>query len=90
MFVKRQGIIIWLRNNKYASRLRKYGHLIYTSKKQKYSIIYVDQDDVEHTVSQLKKLNFVKKVDISYKPYVEMVYQKKTIDKEKEYELRNF
>ncbi|MGM8214357.1 YlbG family protein [Bacillaceae bacterium W0354] len=90
MLTKRQGIIIWLRHSKYARRLRRYGHLIYTSKKQKYSLIYVDQDEIENTVEQLQRLNFVRKVEVSYKPSIETVYQTKVHEKEKEYEFKNF
>jgi len=90
MITKRQGIIVWLRHNKYGKRLRKYGHLIYTSKNQKYSLLYVDQDEVDDAVNQLRRLNFVKKVDVSYKPHIDMVFQKKVPEKDNELELRSF
>ncbi|TFB23351.1 DUF2129 domain-containing protein [Filobacillus milosensis] len=75
--VKRQGLVVWIKHHKYAKRLRRYGHMIYSSRKQKYLLLYVDQDQVEDVIEQIQRLNFVKKVDYSYKPYVDTVYQKK-------------
>ena len=92
MITKRQGLIIWLRHSKYARRLRKYGHLIYTSRRQRYALIYVDQVEVEELADQISRLNFVKKVDLSYKPLIETAFQTKAADlqKEKEYEMKHF
>ncbi|GEL75995.1 YlbG family protein [Tenuibacillus multivorans] len=89
MITKRQGIIVWVKHIKYAKRLRRYGHLIYASRKQRYLLIYVDQDQIEDTLEQIRRLNFVKNVEISYKPYIDTVYQTKVPKKDKEYEMKS-
>ena len=50
----------------------------------------MDQDEVDDAVNQLRRLNFVKKVDVSYKPHIDMVFQKKVPEKDNELELRSF
>lgn len=47
MFTKRQGLIIWFRHMKNLRKLKRLGHLIYASKKKKYALIYVNQDELE-------------------------------------------
>ncbi|RPF56105.1 YlbG family protein [Aquisalibacillus elongatus] len=89
MLTKRQGIIVWIKHHKYAKRLRKYGHLIYVSRKQKYLLLYVDQDHADDIVDQIKQLNFVRDVEISYKPFVDTTFQTKHHFKEKDVESKN-
>ncbi|MGP4072539.1 YlbG family protein [Piscibacillus sp. B03] len=90
MITKRQGIVVWVKHPKYVKRLRRYGHMIYASRRQKYVLLYVNQEEIEGTMEQIKQLNFVRKVDFSYKPFVDTVYQKKSpIKEEKEYEIKS-
>ncbi|MBB6455004.1 uncharacterized protein YlbG (UPF0298 family) [Salirhabdus euzebyi] len=88
MLTKRQGLVIWLRNMKNVRKLRKYGHMIYASKKQKYILIYVNQDEIEDYMKTIEELPFVTKVEPSFKPFIKTEYEKASIDKAKEYDIR--
>lgn len=61
----RMGLIIWVNDIKSVSNLERYGNLIYISKKLKYVILYIDKSEYESKVTQIKRLNFVNKVDLS-------------------------
>ncbi len=88
MWTKRQGIVIWVKNLKFVQKIRKFGHVIYVSKKQKYILLYVDQEDVEHTMKVLNDFPFVTKVEPSYKPFIKTEYEKVSFDKTKEYDFK--
>ncbi|GAA0460432.1 YlbG family protein [Alkalibacillus silvisoli] len=75
MFTKRQGIIVWFKHIKQLKKLRRYGHVLYASKRQKYAVIYVNQDEVSELVKEIQRLHFVKGVDVSYKPFIDTAYQ---------------
>ncbi|MFD2638159.1 YlbG family protein [Piscibacillus salipiscarius] len=91
MITKRQGIVVWIKHPKYVKRLRRYGHLIYASRKLKYVLIYVNQEELEEVTEQINRLNFVKRIDLSHKPFVDTVYQKKSpiIEEETDYEIKS-
>lgn len=86
MRAKRQGIIIWYQHRRNIKQIKRYGHLIYTSNKLKYAILYVDQNGIEDTEKRLKKLSFVKKVMLSHKPFIRTDYESIKPDKEKKYD----
>ncbi|WP_188205687.1 YlbG family protein [Alkalibacillus aidingensis] len=89
MLTKRQGIIVWVKHIKQLRKLRRYGHVIYGSKRRKYVLLYVNQEQVEEVMDQLNQLNFVKQVEPSYKPYIDTVYQskeEKDLEMEEEWE----
>lgn len=88
MIQKRRGIIVWLTSLKYAKQLRKFGNVIYVSKKMKYAVVYTNEEMVERTISHLESLYFVKKVDISVKPELKTEYQNAKPDKAKEYDYK--
>ncbi|MET3682025.1 uncharacterized protein YlbG (UPF0298 family) [Alkalibacillus flavidus] len=75
MFTKRRGLIVWFKHIKQAKKLRRFGHLIYTSKRQKYAVLYVDQDDVDEVKADLESQSFVTAVDLSHKPDISTAYQ---------------
>lgn len=62
---KRQALIVYLYYNRDARRLEQFGDLLYHSRKMKYSIIYVNQEDSEQLVQKLLKMKFVKEVKLS-------------------------
>lgn len=82
MIGQRQGIIVYIQSLKQVKLLRKFGNIHYVSKKLKYVVVYVDMDDVEGIVARLKKLNYVKNIDVSYRPYVKTEYENKKDKKE--------
>lgn len=86
MRIKRQGLIVWFQHMKNVKHIKRYGHLLYASKKLKYAVIYVDQDVLEEIQKKLLKLSFVSKVDHSYKPFVRTDYENAIPDKAKQYD----
>ncbi len=88
MRTNRQGMIVWFQHMKNIKQIKKYGHLIYTSKRLKYAVLYVDQTELEHVENKLLKLSFVSKIDRSYKPFVETNYENAKPDKAKQYDYK--
>ncbi|WP_163536701.1 DUF2129 domain-containing protein [Gracilibacillus sp. YIM 98692] len=88
MLMSRQGIIVWFHQMKHVKHLKRMGHLIYVSKKLKYALIYVNQDDIDDRITQLNNLPFVTKVEPSYKPFIKTEYENAIADKAKEYDYK--
>ncbi|CAH0345970.1 MULTISPECIES: YlbG family protein [unclassified Bacillus (in: firmicutes)] len=88
MFGARQGVIVYLHTLKQAKMLRKFGNIHYVSKKLKYVVIYTDMEDVETLSEKLRSYSFVKKVELSYKPFIKMEYENSKPDKAKEYDYK--
>ena len=61
----RVSIIVFLKNIRNQYRLRRYGDIVYFSKKMHYCIIYVNQDNLKQVVQEIEKLDFVKRVTVS-------------------------
>lgn len=87
MIDERIGLSVWLNSLKHIRQIRRFGHIIYVSKKMKYVILYCSKADVEKTIEKLNSFPFVKMVQPSYRPYLKTEYEKVHTDKEKEYEL---
>ncbi|HLQ73975.1 MAG TPA: DUF2129 domain-containing protein [Bacillota bacterium] len=77
MWENRQGLIVWFQRRRNIKHLKRFGHLIYASKRRKYAVIYVNQSEVENVEEKLQKLPFVRKVEPSYKPFIRTDYEKK-------------
>lgn len=88
MRIKRQGIIVWFQHMKNIKQLKRYGHLLYASKKLKYAVIYVDQTELEDIENKILKLSFVSKIDRSFKPFVQTNYENAKPDKAKQYDYK--
>jgi len=84
MFPKRQGVIVWLYSLKHSKYLRKFGNIHYISKRLKYIVLYCNMDEVDMITKKLESLQFVKKVEPSYRPYLKVEFESKE-DKEREY-----
>lgn len=76
MRTKRQGLIVWFQHRRNIKQIKRYGHLIYISKKLKYAVLYVDQDEIESVIKKLDKLSFISKVMRSYKPFIRTSFDK--------------
>lgn len=74
MFLKRQGLIVWIHQVKSARVLERYGSVHYVSRKLRYAVVYVDKNGLENTIAQLEKLNFVKKVELSHRGEIKTEY----------------
>lgn len=88
LFTKRQGLAVWLHSLKNVRQLKKFGNIHYVSKKMKYVILYCDQGEIDPVVQRLESLQFVKKVEVSMRPFVSTEYQNAKPDKAKEYDYR--
>ena len=88
MRTKRQGLIVWFKQMKNVKQLKRHGHLISVSRKLRYALIYVDQDQVKEKAEKLERLPFVKKVDLSYKPFISQHYDNAIVDEAKNYDYK--
>ena len=67
VYPKRAGLIIWVNDIKKARNLERLGHIHFISKRMKYVLMYINDKDLERTTHYLQKLDFVKKVERSYR-----------------------
>ncbi|UOQ43154.1 DUF2129 domain-containing protein [Halobacillus salinarum] len=88
MRTKRQGIIVYFQHMKNIRQIKKHGHLIHASKKLKYALVYVNQDQIEEKMERLERLPFVSRVVPSYKPYVQTEFENAKPDKAKQYDYK--
>lgn len=86
MLKGRQAIIVWLYSLKHAKAFRRFGNVHYVSKRLKYVVLYCNQKDVPQLIEKFSSLPFVKKVELSYKPYLNTEFENAKPDKAKEYD----
>ncbi|EKQ21906.1 hypothetical protein Lpp22_0982 [Lacticaseibacillus paracasei subsp. paracasei Lpp22] len=65
---QRQGLVVWVYSLKQLKTLRRYGTIMYVSRRMKYVYLYLDQDELAQTSAKLSKLRFVKRVEPSHRP----------------------
>ncbi|KOS69594.1 hypothetical protein AEA09_14105 [Lysinibacillus contaminans] len=85
---ERQGLIVYVHQLKHAKSLRKYGHVHYISRKQKYVVIYCDREDIETMITKIQRLPFVKDVVESFRPFLKTEFENAKPDKAKEYDYK--
>lgn len=85
---ERQGLIVYVNQLKHAKSLRKYGHVHYISRKQKYVVLYCDREDIEALTTKIQRLPFVKDVVESYRPFLKTEFENAKPDKAKEYDYK--
>ncbi|MBA9024987.1 MULTISPECIES: YlbG family protein [Bacillaceae] len=88
MFGTRQALIVYLHTLKQAKMLRKFGNIHFVSKKMKYVVIYTNMEEIETLSQKLNSYSFVKKVEVSYKPFLKMEFENSKPDKAKEYDYK--
>ncbi|GAA0444346.1 MAG: YlbG family protein [Bacillota bacterium] len=88
MRTKRQGIVVWFQHMKNLKQIKRHGHFLYSSKKMKYAVLYVDQEEIEKVEEKLLRLSFVSKVERSYKPFVRIDFENAKPDKAKQYDYK--
>ncbi|PLR84092.1 hypothetical protein CVD25_12760 [Bacillus canaveralius] len=88
MFGQRQGIIIWLYSLKQAKMLRRFGNVHYVSRRLKYAVLYCNQEEMEGLLEKIQSYSFVKKVEPSYKPFLQLEFENSKPDKAKEYDYK--
>ena len=69
---KRRGIVVWVYSLKQLKTLRRYGLIHFVSRKMKYVVLYVNEETVEEVEEKLQTLHFVRQVERSYRPDIEM------------------
>lgn len=69
---KRRGIVVWVYSLKQLKTLKRYGLIHYVSRKMKYVVLYVNEEVLEESEEKLQTLHFVRQVERSYRPDVEM------------------
>lgn len=72
---ERQGIIVWVYTLRQVKNLKRFGYIHYVSNRMKYLVLYVDKAEVEKTVERLESLHYVRKVEISHRPEIDMTFQ---------------
>ncbi len=70
--IPRRGLIVWVYSLKQLKNLRRFGYVHYVSKKMKYVVLYVDDVNVETTIEKLEKQFFVRSVEKSMRPDINM------------------
>lgn len=86
MRTKRQGLIVWYQHKKNIKKIMRFGHVLHTSKKLKYAVLYVNQDDIEEVEERLLRLPFISRVDRSEKPFIRVDFEKKEPEIMKQYD----
>lgn len=88
MRVSRQGLIVWYKHRKNIRQIKRYGHLIYASRKMRFVVIYVNQDEIDKIEANLQKLPFVTKLERSYRPFVATSFENAKPDEAKLYDYK--
>lgn len=63
--IKRVALIIYLKSVSDQYKLRRFGYIVYFSKKMKYCVLYVNRKDAREVKDQIYNLDFVTYVEIS-------------------------
>lgn len=63
--LKRKSIIVYFRNPKALKHIEKVNPITYFTKKKKYAVLYMTEDEIESKTKQLKDIKLVKKVEES-------------------------
>ncbi len=89
MINERIGLSVWLYSLKHIRNLRRFGNIIYVSRRMKYVILYCRRQELDSTIERLQSYSFVKEVQPSLKPYLKTEYEKtRHHEKEKEYDIQ--
>lgn len=87
MIPERIGLIVWVHHFKALKRLERFGTVHYVSRKMKYVVMYINKDQEQKVIEQLKRWNFVKEIDKSYRNELKTEYNKINEDKTTFYTL---
>lgn len=74
---ERRCLIVWVYTLKPLKQLRRYGLIHYVSRKMKYVVIYMNEENIESNMEKINQLHFVRSVDKSYRPDIEMNFAEK-------------
>ncbi|WP_338209512.1 YlbG family protein [Lactiplantibacillus paraxiangfangensis] len=68
----RRALIVYMHSMKQVRQLKRFGIIQYQSRKGRYVVLYMDEAEVPAITAKINKLNFVRKVEPSYRPDVAM------------------
>ncbi|MGX7196120.1 YlbG family protein [Enterococcus olivae] len=74
---KRRGLVVWVYSLRQLKNLRRFGFIHYVSRRMKYVFIYVNEEKVDECIEKLTRLHFVRHVDVSHRPDIEMNFGEK-------------
>jgi len=63
--IKRKSLIVYFRNPKVLKQVEKFGEIKYFTKKKKYAVIYVNEDELEQKKKEIQGLKLVSRVEES-------------------------
>lgn len=63
--LKRKSVIVYFRNPKALKHIEKVGTIMYFTKKKKYAVLYMNEDEIEDKIKQLKEIKLVRKIEES-------------------------
>lgn len=87
LFPERVGYIVWVSDHRMARNLEKYGTVHYISRRMHYAVVYMDADKAEDTIRNIERLQYVKKVERSYRGEIRTEYSKNVPDKTRSYSI---
>lgn len=71
----RRGIVVWVYSFRNLNALKKLGPIYYMSKRMNYLMMYVDEENMTETVAKIEKLHYVRSVDLSQLPDIDMTFE---------------
>jgi uncharacterized protein YlbG (UPF0298 family) len=69
---KRRLLVVYLYSLKPMKNLKRFGVVIYVSRKMNYALIYMNEEEIEEAEKKINKFHFVRYTQISYRPDVKM------------------
>ncbi|RXT13635.1 YlbG family protein [Ammoniphilus sp. CFH 90114] len=85
---RRVGLAVWVKSNKAARNLRRYGNIHYVSRRLNYVSMYVKADEVNQLLEKIQRLDFVVRVERSHRHEIPTEYKNSKPDKAKEYDYK--
>lgn len=70
----RRGLVIWVYSLKNFNKLKNFGEIHYVSQRMNYIMMYVDEHQIDETIQKIERLHFVRKIDKSYIPDIDMTF----------------
>lgn len=80
---ERTKFIIWLYSLKQVNKLKHYGLIHYVSKKMKYVIMYVNEENADKVLASLSQLTFVREIEELTDKYLENNFEETMLIAEK-------
>lgn len=85
MIKERIGVIVWVHDIKPIQQLEKFGIIHYVSKRLKYAVVYMNKENSEQAIQNMKRYGFVKQVEFSHRKDIRTEYDKSIPDKTRTY-----